>query len=279
MMPNTYVRWYRRAWHTAYYATTRYGIKAGIVALGAVLAARSLDKTTYLAATPLVQRVAESAPVHTVGSDILRRTPSNRIAPGGLDAGLEHERITYWVDKLSTSFSGGFQRSLSRMSQYAEMITAKLDAKQAPRDLIYLALIESNFDPKARSPAKAVGMWQFMTATARRFGLTVHGKVDERKNPERSTDAAISYLSQLHDRFGSWYLAAAAYNSGEGTVLRALKRVTGRKTGTDEDFFRILPVLPRETQDYVPKLIAAARVGSAPRKDRLATARSVADGQ
>jgi membrane-bound lytic murein transglycosylase D len=145
------------------------------------------------------------------------------------------------------------------------MITAKLDAKKAPRDLIYLAMIESQFDPKAQSPVHAVGMWQFMSATAKRFGLKVGKKVDERKNPSRATDAAIAYLSHLHDRFGSWYLAAAAYNSGEGTVQRALQRVLGRKTGTDADFFKILPVLPRETQDNVPKLIASARVGNAPR--------------
>jgi len=96
--------------------------------------------------------------------------------------------------------------------------------------------------------------------------------VDERKNPARSTDAALAYLEQLHDRFGSWYLAAAAYNSGQGTVSRALKRVTGKSTGTDADFFRILNVLPKETQDYVPKLIAASRIGNAPAKYGIALA-------
>jgi membrane-bound lytic murein transglycosylase D len=105
-------------------------------------------------------------------------------------------------------------------------------------------------------------MWQFMSATARQFGLAVRGKVDERKDPAKATDAALSYLSQLHNRFGSWYLAAAAYNSGQGTVSKALRTVTGKTKGTDADFFRILPRLPRETQDYVPKLIASARVGA-----------------
>jgi membrane-bound lytic murein transglycosylase D len=109
-------------------------------------------------------------------------------------------------------------------------------------------------------------MWQFMSATAKRFGLTVKGRVDERRDPARATDAAVAYLSDLYDRFGSWYLAAAAYNSGEGTVLKALRATTGKSTGTDEDFFKILPRLPKETQDYVPKLIAAARVGSSPER-------------
>jgi hypothetical protein len=109
-------------------------------------------------------------------------------------------------------------------------------------------------------------MWQFMSATARQFGLTVKGRVDERRDPARATDAAVQYLSDLHKRLGSWYLAAAAYNSGEGTVIKALKATTGKSTGTDEDFFRILPLLPKETRDYVPKLIAAARVGNSPEK-------------
>jgi membrane-bound lytic murein transglycosylase D len=215
----------------------------------------------------LVDALEKAAPANSTATVVagLAHTPTSRIAPGGLDAGLEHERIDYWVRKFSTSLSGGFERSLARMSKYDDMITAKLDAKKAPRDLIYLAMIESQFDPKAQSPVHAVGMWQFMSATAKRFGLKVGKKVDERKNPARATDAAIAYLSHLHDRFGSWYLAAAAYNSGEGTVQRALQRVLGRKTGTDADFFKILPVLPRETQDYVPKLIASARVGNAPR--------------
>jgi membrane-bound lytic murein transglycosylase D len=158
------------------------------------------------------------------------------------------------------------------MGKYEDMITAKLDARGMPRELIYLAMIESNFNPTAKSRVKAVGMWQFMTATARQFGLSVGRKVDERKDPAKATDAALAYLGQLHDRFGSWYLAAAAYNSGQGTVSKALRTVTGRTTGTDADFFRILPRLPKETQDYVPKLIASARVGSAPAKYGLAAA-------
>jgi membrane-bound lytic murein transglycosylase D len=240
------------------------------MAAGSLVAMKSLNLSytpEAIGRSTLVEAVAAAAPSNKSATVFasLERTPKARIAPGGLDAGLEHERITYWVEKLSTSMSGGFERSLTRMGKYAEMITAKLDAKKAPRDLIYLAMIESQFDPKAQSPVHAVGMWQFMSATAKRFGLKVGTKVDERKNPARATDAAIAYLSHLHDRFGSWYLAAAAYNSGEGTVQRAMQRVLGRKTGTDADFFKILPVLPRETQDYVPKLIASARVGNAPR--------------
>jgi membrane-bound lytic murein transglycosylase D len=170
------------------------------------------------------------------------------------------------VSRLTTQLKAGFETTLGRMEKYDTMITSKLEAKDMPKELIYLALIESEFNPNAKSRVKAVGMWQFMKATAKQYGLAVGKKVDERKNPARSTDAAIKYLSGLHDRLGSWYLAAAAYNSGEGTVRKALRNTTGKTEGTDEDFFRIMPKLPKETQDYVPKLIAAARVGSDPVK-------------
>lgn len=191
------------------------------------------------------------------------------VETASLDTSLQHPRIQKWVERLTTTLKHDFATSMTRMDKYAGMITAKLDAKQMPRELIYLAMIESNFNPNARSHVGAVGMWQFMSATARQFGLTVKGKTDERKNPADATDAALTYLSQLHDRFGSWYLAAAAYNSGAGTVSKALKKVTGKSQGTDEDFFRILSSLPRETQDYVPKLIASARVGSGLEKNGL----------
>jgi membrane-bound lytic murein transglycosylase D len=195
-------------------------------------------------------------------SVIVGRSSSRR----ELDLDLEHRRIDSWVHRLTTSLRGDFSRSLARMDKYEPMITRELDERQMPRELIYLAMIESNFNPNARSRVGAVGMWQFMSATARQFGLTVRGRKDERKNPTEATEAALTYLDQLHKRFGSWYLAAAAYNSGEGTVSKALKKVTGKKRGTDADFFRILPALPKETQDYVPKLIASARVGSDPER-------------
>ena len=184
--------------------------------------------------------------------------------PGAFATGLSQPRVDGWIHRLSTSLKSDFQQSLNRMGKYTGMITAKLDERGMPHELIYLAMIESRFDPSARSSASAVGLWQFMASTARRFGLKVGDGVDQRKNPAVATDAALTYLSKLHDEFGSWYLAAAAYNSGEGTVERAMKKITGRTTGTDADFFRILPALPKETRDYVPKLIASAHVGNNP---------------
>lgn len=237
------------------------------VAMGVSAIAAGLEHAHYLAGStaestiPSPVALAYLSPSAKPDSSNVNAT---YVTASGLDIQIDHPRIDQWVTRLTTSLKGDFQQSLDRMDKYASMINAKLDAKQMPRELAYLALIESNFNPTARSRVSAVGLWQFMSATARQFGLTVRGKVDERKNPARSTDAALTYLAQLHDRFGSWYLAAAAYNSGAGTVAKALRKVTGQTRGTDADFFRILSVLPKETQDYVPKLIASARVGSDP---------------
>lgn len=271
-MPTTYTSGRHGLVATARDLVARFGIKAGIIALGGAIAVGTLHTTTYLPHTSVGAAVVANNPadsatlVAKLSKAFAQPAAAVASAPNsssGLDLGASQNRVGYWVSKLSSTGSG-FATTLGRMEKYASMITAKLAAKDMPKDLIYLAAIESEFNPNAKSPVKAVGLWQFMSGTARRFGLKVGGRVDERRDPARATDAALDYLSALHDRFGSWYLAAAAYNSGEGTVLHALRRVTGRDTGTDADFFTILPDLPKETQDYVPKLIAAAKIGNSP---------------
>ena len=241
-----------------------YPALAVAMALSTIIA--GLDHSTFLVRASRTNAALHVATATAMPADSTRvaTTSLDTAAASGLNMDYSHARIDQWVSRLTTSLRGDFTMSLARMGKYSEMITAKLDAKQMPRELIYLAMIESNFNPNARSRVGAVGMWQFMGATARQLGLTVSGRTDDRKNPADATDAALTYLSSLHERFGSWYLAAAAYNSGAGTVSKALRQVTGKTQGTDEDFFRILPSLPRETQDYVPKLIASARVGSNP---------------
>jgi membrane-bound lytic murein transglycosylase D len=247
----------------------RWTIQTGIVALGAVVAVGTMQRTTtYLPQPTVVQQVAagDSIAREKMSSLVAASSAPAPISQSELNIDVDHPRVDYWVSRLTTQLKAGFETTLGKMEKYDTMITSKLEAKDMPKELIYLALIESEFNPNAKSRVKAVGMWQFMKATAKQYGLAVGKKVDERKNPARSTDAAIKYLSGLHDRLGSWYLAAAAYNSGEGTVRKALRNTTGKTEGTDEDFFRIMPKLPKETQDYVPKLIAAARVGSSPEK-------------
>lgn len=178
-------------------------------------------------------------------------------------ANIANPRVDKWVAKFNSSLKNDFSAALSRGEAYSDMISQKLETRDMPQELVYLAMIESEFKPTARSRVSAVGLWQFMAGTARQLGLSVGRHTDERTNPSKSTDAALTYLAELHDRFGSWYLAAAAYNAGPGSVSRALRRVTGRTSGTDADFYRISRALPKETRDYVPKLIAAARVGKA----------------
>jgi membrane-bound lytic murein transglycosylase D len=155
---------------------------------------------------------------------------------------------------------------LKRSGRYEGMIRGKLRERGMPEDLLYLSMIESGFNPTARSHAQAVGLWQFIADTGRRYGLRVDSYVDERRDPEKSTDAALRYLQDLHDMFGSWNLAAAAYNSGEGRVARIMREETGSTRGTDADFWRIRSRLPAETREYIPLMFAAALIGKEPAK-------------
>ena len=176
-------------------------------------------------------------------------------------ANLNHERVDYWVEQFTRGAKRAeFETSLGRMSQYDSMIRRKLRQRNMPEDLVYLALIESGFNAQAHSAAGARGIWQLIPDTARRYGLRVDNTVDDRLEPEGSTDAALSYLTDLYERFGSWYLAAAAYNTGENRVGRIMVEQTGSERGTDADYYRIWDSLPGETRDFVPVMIAAARV-------------------
>ena len=155
---------------------------------------------------------------------------------------------------------------LKRSGRYEGMIRARLRERGMPEDLVYLSMIESGFNPTAKSHASAVGLWQFIEGTAERYGLRVDGYVDERRDPEKSTDAALRYLQDLHGQFGSWYLAAAAYNTGENRVARVMRQVTGSQRGEEADFWRIRHRLPSETREYVPLMVAAALIGKEPQK-------------
>jgi membrane-bound lytic murein transglycosylase D len=123
-----------------------------------------------------------------------------------------------------------------------------------------LPLIESAFSPTAYSRARALGLWQFISATGRHYGLAVGSLLDERRDPEQSTDAAIAYLSDLYLEFEDWHLALAAYNSGAGNVRRAIRRAGNR------DFWDLQRYLPRETRNYVPAFIASVMVAKQPER-------------
>lgn len=165
-----------------------------------------------------------------------------------------NDAVEMWIDRYTEDIRDRFATYLSRLGRYAPMIRPKLREAELPQDLIYLALIESGMNPNAYSHAHAVGIWQFIASTGRRYGLEVNYWVDERRDPEKATDAAVAFLSDLYDEFGSWYLAAAAYNGGPNRVRWGIERV-----GSD-DFWDLSDsrVLRRETRNYVPKIIAAA---------------------
>ncbi|MGH7718959.1 MAG: LysM peptidoglycan-binding domain-containing protein, partial [Gemmatimonadaceae bacterium] len=179
-----------------------------------------------------------------------------------------HSRVEFYIQRFQGGARSHFAGWLARGGRYEPMIRSKLRAAGLPEDITYLALIESGYDVHAYSRAAAVGMWQFMTTTARGTGLRVDWWVDERRDPVRSTDAAIKFLGWLKDQFGSLYLAAAAYNGGPGRISRGLRRYADELEGTSgEDVFFALAetdYLRAETRDYVPKLIAAALVAKAP---------------
>ena len=147
---------------------------------------------------------------------------------------------------------------LSRSGDYLPMIRAKFRAADLPVEISYLPLIESAFSVKAYSRARAHGMWQFMSATGRYYGLEIGSLVDERRDPVRSTEAAVAYLTDLYREFDDWYLALAAYNSGAGNVRRAI-----RKSGS-RDFWTLQRYLPRETRSYVPAFIASIIIAKNP---------------
>ena len=176
-----------------------------------------------------------------------------------------NERVLQEIFYMTNSARKFMAGSLNRKTAYDSLIYAQLDSAKMPRDLIFLALVESGFKLKAYSRAKASGMWQFIPETGKRYGLEVDYWVDMRRNPELATKAALKYLNRLHDEFGDWLLAMAAYNCGEGRVRRLVREMQQDSTRDST-----LPItywdleLPKETMRYVPRILAAMVIGHYP---------------
>ena len=183
---------------------------------------------------------------------------------------VSHERVAYYVQRYTTEARDRVALWLQRGRRYEPFIRSTFRSYRIPEDMYYLGLVESGYDPHAYSRAAAVGMWQFMTSTAKGMGLRVDWWVDERRDPVRSTEAAARFLAALRDQFGSLYLAAAAYNGGPGRISRTLDAHADRLSGTGgEDLFFALAEtnsLRSETANYVPQLIAAALIGKEPER-------------
>ena len=171
-----------------------------------------------------------------------------------------NKAVKFWITYFQTSGRPYFKSWLERSSRYMPEIQDELQRARLPQDLAYLAMIESGFSSHAVSNASAVGLWQFMQPTGHRYGLRTDWWLDERRDPAKSTRAAIGYISDLYRLFGSWYMVAASYNMGEGGLKRLVNRYQ------TNNFWQLadMGVLPKETRNYVPKIIAAMLISKAP---------------
>jgi membrane-bound lytic murein transglycosylase D len=175
----------------------------------------------------------------------------------------ENEYVDVWIKYFKGRGRPYMEQYLARSTRYLPMMKNVMRENGLPEDLVYIALIESGFSPRAHSRANAVGYWQFIRSTGKRFGMQVDTFTDERRDPVLSTRAAAEYFKALHNLLGDWHLAMASYNVGEGRVKRA---VTKYRT---KDFWALLKkrrALPAETRNYVPKFIAATLIAKNPAK-------------
>jgi membrane-bound lytic murein transglycosylase D len=180
----------------------------------------------------------------------------------------DHPRVRYYLAYFQGPARSRMAVFLERGARYEPMIRQRFEAGGLPGDLGYLALIESGYSSDAVSRSFAVGMWQFMKGTGKGYGLRVDTWMDERRDPVKALDAAARHLGELRERFGSLYLAAAAYNAGAGKVSRSLGAMEWDGDADDAAFFRLAStdLLTAETQDYVPKQIAAAIIARQPER-------------
>ena len=184
----------------------------------------------------------------------------------GSSAAAHHELaddLDEWFDYWLDDYGPNLRLSLERMGRYEDMVDAALEERDLPRSLRYLPIAESYYNPRAYSRVGAAGMWQFMPGTARERGLLVNSLVDERRDPEAATEAALDMLAELRERFDSWFLALAAYNGGPNRVARLLRRHHSGPPG-DSAFMGIRDRLPRETRHFIPKFLAVAAIADDP---------------
>lgn len=222
--------------------------------MSAVLAA-----SIGLGTLPGFVSTAEAATPYPPG--FLKATPAPK--PNYDEIPIEsNAAVRKWVHYFTHTNRDRFDRFMERGARYRILVQDILTENDVPSEMYYLGMIESGYASQARSSARAVGIWQFIAPTARRYGLRVDKEVDERLDVLRSTKAAARYLKDLKEEFGSWYMAMAAYNCGEGRVRSAIRRHRTR------DFWTLQKrrALPRETAEYIPKFQAAMAIARNPKK-------------
>jgi len=202
----------------------------------------------------------DSPPVELLGIDIKKAAEQlkERRSIEFTKEVIRHRKVRFFIDYFSKRARPYFEQTLARAGRYLPMIANSLGEAGLPQELAYLALVESSFLPNAKSSMGAVGLWQLMPQTARLYGLRIDRWVDERRDPEKATLAAAAYLKELHDYYGRWYLAAAAYNAGPGAIDRALQLSRAK------DFWGIKTQISQETRNYVPKFVAIATIAAKP---------------
>jgi membrane-bound lytic murein transglycosylase D len=237
---------------------------AALIMVSFAVDADGVDRAAGAVAGGAAEAAAGAAVADAAG---VERAWSTGLGPEWDLPNMDHPRVDHWIRMFQTNerMNERYQGFLDRGGAWVPLMKERLEARGMPLDLVYLSMVESGFNPDAVSHAGAVGLWQFLRATGQEYGLAVDRAVDERRDPVRATEAGLDYLERLHRRFGSWYLAMAAYNGGQNRVARIMRQTLGREQArSEQDYYRILRRLPRETQDYVPLIIAAARIAKDP---------------
>jgi membrane-bound lytic murein transglycosylase D len=202
-----------------------------------------------------------SRPRYSIADPQLYGPPISAAPKGASDQfEFSNPRVDSFVNTFQTRWRGFYQGALDRSGRYMPKMQRVLRDENLPSALAYLPIIESGFRTHAVSRAGAVGPWQFIRATGRRYGLRIDSYVDERRDPVKSTHAAARYFKDLYAQFGDWHLSLAAYNTGEMNIARILER------GRADDYWEMSArgYLPSETRDFVPQFLAAVQIAHAP---------------
>ncbi len=203
-------------------------------------------------------------PTSSLKQRIEAKIKSQKVSPSSsliFDLPVTYNKsVAMWIHYFQGRGGKWFREWLERANRYMPVITQELKNAGLPQDLGYMVMIESGFSPFAISHADAVGPWQFIQATGQRYGLRTYWWLDERRDLQKSTHAAIRFIRDLYKEFGSWYLVAASYNMGENGLRRIIQK------NQTKDYWKLvqLHALPIETQQYVPKILAAMLISKAP---------------
>jgi membrane-bound lytic murein transglycosylase D len=218
-----------------------------------------------LAPLPAGMATADSdVPAHPLLPDALSGLDDELLASPMLHHPPFAREVERWVERWREGFSRWMPTYLSRMTAFEPMVDDALRERDLPWSLRYLPVIESGYSPSAVSSAEAVGLWQFMSATASDFGIEVGPLVDDRRDPFVSTEAAADYLLRLRSDFDSWFLALAAYNAGPDRINGLIERYLPDEERSDAVYWALRNVLPEETRNFVPNLLGAIIVASDP---------------